>query len=102
MNLCWHLAQYGENVVLPIEVSLEHFDKCLAPERRLVAWGFLREQSELGRRCQMADHDMVLDELRWSHDRIVELTRELAGRPRRKAARAAYRRRQRSHHRRNR
>lgn len=99
---CKHREEHPENTVMPIDVSLEHFDQCLTPERRLEAWGWMRDRSEIATRCLMADHVGLLDELRWSHDRIVELTRELAGRPRRKAARAAYRRRQRSHHRRNR
>lgn len=88
---CKHREQHPENTILPDDVSLEHFDQCFTPERRAEAWTWMRERSELGTRCLLAAHDSLLDELRWSHDRIAELTRELNGRPRRKAARTAYR-----------
>ncbi|HEY2086274.1 MAG TPA: hypothetical protein VGH54_09645 [Mycobacterium sp.] len=88
---CKHREVCPENVMLPDDVALEHFDQCFTPERRMEAWTWMRERSELGTRCLMADHDGLLHELRWSHDRIVTLTRELGATPRRKAARVAYR-----------
>lgn len=99
---CKHREQHPENAELPIEVSLEHFDQCFTPERRLEAFTWMRERSALGTRCLIADHDLLLQEVRWSHDRIAELTHELAGRPRRKAARMAYRARARRRTRSNR
>lgn len=88
---CKHRETYPENTLLPDDVSLEHFDQCFTPERRAEAWTWMRERSELGTRCMMADHDGLARELRWSHDRIVQLTTELAAKPRRSATRAAYR-----------
>jgi len=98
---CKHREQYAENVILPDDVALEHFDQCFTPERRAEAWTWMRERSELGSHCLLADHLGALDELFWSHIRIAELSNELTRKPHRRATRTAYRararRRTRSH-----
>ena len=53
---CKHVEEYGEGVEFPLAASLEHFDECFPPERRLEAYGWMRERSEVGTRCLMAGH----------------------------------------------
>lgn len=100
-DLCPHRAKYGEGVEYPIADSLDHFDNCLPAATRLRYFERLQQWSAEARHCLMADHAGLLDEVRWMRDRVLHLTRELNGRPRRKAARIAYRararRRTRSH-----
>jgi len=97
---CEHQEQFErarlEGTALYAAVSLEHFDRCLNPLGRLAVWEQLQEMGDRSGMCVRANHDGLLDELEWAHGRIVELEREFAGRPRRKAARAAYRARRRT------
>jgi hypothetical protein len=53
---CKHIAEYGKGAEFPIAASLEHFDECFTPERRLEAYAWMRERSEVGTRCLMAGH----------------------------------------------
>jgi len=85
------MEAYIEGVMLPLGVGLEHFDQCMSPEGRLKAWTHLQELGERAGLCIRANHEGLLDELQWSHDRIAELSGELAGRLRGRAARIAYR-----------
>lgn len=54
-NPCKHRKQYGETT-WPLEVSLEHFDTCLTPERRLEVFGGIRNMAERGSRCTLENH----------------------------------------------
>jgi len=98
---CRHVAEHGEGVEWPIDVSLDHFDNCLTPERRLDFYTRMRQWAVEATQCLIADHAGLLHEVQLLRERNGALVRELADRPRRKAARIAYRaparRRTRSH-----
>lgn len=95
-GVCKHHEEYGENVVLPIAVSLEHFDECFSPQRRLVAWTRMREWQEAASRCFIADHDGAVHELRACYLRIAELSHLLELSPQRRARWTAYHARRRT------
>lgn len=98
---CKHRDQYPENVEMPLEASLEHFDQCFTAEGRLTMWEHTRDMALRAMRCRMQDHEGALVLLHECHLEIVQLRRELARKPSRQATRAAYRararRRTRSH-----
>lgn len=99
---CKHRETYPENALLPDDVALEHFDQCFTPERRMEAWTWMRERSELGSHCLLADHMGAVDDLFWCHQQITALRRDLARKPHRSATRTTYRARARRRTRRNR
>jgi hypothetical protein len=99
---CKHREQHPEGTILPDDVSLEHFDQCFTPERRAEAWRWMRERSERGSYCLMADHEGALVELLHCHIRIAELSHDLTRQPGRSAMRTTYRARARRRTRSNR
>jgi hypothetical protein len=61
---CDHFAKYGEGVEWPIEISLAHFDDCLAPEKRIQYWVHARDMANRALVCEMRDHSGAIESQR--------------------------------------
>jgi hypothetical protein len=72
-NPCKHAKQYGEGTTWPLDASLEHFDTCLTPERRLEVFGGIRDMAERGSRCTLHDHDGAVRRMNAYLEEIVTL-----------------------------
>ncbi len=72
-NPCKHAKQYGEGTTWPLDASLDHFDTCLTPERRLEVFGGIRDMAERGSRCLLHDHDGAVRRMNAYLEEIVTL-----------------------------
>lgn len=72
-NPCKHAKQYGEGTTWPLDASLDHFDTCLTPERRLEVFGGIRDMAERGSRCTLHDHDGAVRQVQACLEEIATL-----------------------------